>query len=230
MAKILAGFKKYLYTRKLKYLTMMGKIGLLGTLLFLGTLLVVFFGVSYSGYSALQQTGSTTMNVTIRGYVSLSISTCITNGVTFNTTDPATDGNNATCNSGYWGVGGTGYNITVNTDTSVTVNFTHASNQTNLTDGTNYIMIGNVTTHSNSTNSSGEPAGNNLWDNGTATAISNSWLAMEDCEGIPQTGGDCWATYFINIPADQVPGDYTTGYCWCGRQQGQAEALCGTCT
>jgi|GEM_PF-1990514 len=206
---------------------MMGKIGLLGTLVFLGTLLVVFFGVSYSGYSAQQQTGTTTMNVTIRGYVSLSASPCVTDGITFNTTDPGTDGNNATCNSGYWGVGGTGYNLTVNTESTVTVNFTHASNQTNLTDWSgNYIMIGNITTHSNSTQSNG--AG--IWDNSTATGLSNSWLAMEDCEGIPQTGGNCWITYFMNVPVDQVPGDYNTGYCWCGRQQNQAESLCGTCT
>jgi hypothetical protein len=205
---------------------MMGKIGLLGALLVFGTLLVVFFGASYPGYSEQQQTGSTTMNVSIRGFVSITISSCITNGITFNTTDPGTDGNNATCNSGYWGTGGTGYNLTVKSDTTVTVNFTHASNQTNLTDWSlNYIMIGNVTSHSNSTASDG--AG--IWDNATSTSMSSSWLAMEDCEGIPESGGNCWVTYFLNVPTDQTPGDYDTGYCWCGRQQGQSETLCGTC-
>ncbi len=194
--------------------------------MFFGALLVMFFGISYSGYSAQQQTGTTTMNVTVRGYVSVTVSDCITAGITFNTTDPGTDGNNATCNSGYWGVGGTGYNLTVDPSSTVDINFTHASNRTNLTDGTNTFDIANVTSHSNSTASDG--AG--IWDNSTATSLSNSWLSMEDCDSVSQTGGNCWSTYFINIPVAQVPGDYKTGYCWCGRQENQPEALCGTCT
>ena len=202
----------------------MGKAGL-GALVFFGALVVVFFGISYSGYSDQSQTGATTMNVTVRGYVAITASTCITSGITFNMTDPGTDGNNATCNSGYWGVGGTGYNITVDSSSTVNINFTHASNRTDLTTGTDTIDIGNVTSHSSSTasNSAG------IWDNSTATSLSNSWLGLENCGNIPNTGGNCWITYFINIPADQTPGDYKAGYCWCGRQQGQSQSLCGTC-
>jgi len=210
---------------------MMGKIGLLGALVFLGALLVVFFGVSYSGYSAEQETGTTTLNVTIRGWVSISATTCITNGISFNESDQGTDGNNATCNSGYWLYSGTGYNITINSESTVNINFTHASNRSNLTTGTYNIDIGNVTYNSNSTNSTGAPTGNDLWDNSTATALSTSWIQMEDCDNNDKTNKpNCWVTYFLNVPSGQEPGDYETGYCWCGRQTTKAESLCGTCT
>lgn len=206
---------------------MMGKIGLLGTLVILGVLLVVFSAFSSPGSSDIQQTGSTTMNVTIRGWVSLSASANLTGGIVFNDSDSGTEGNNATANWGEGQNGGSGYNLTVNSETTVIINFTQASNRSNLTTGTFTLDIGNVTTNSNTT----EDNGSNLLDNSTATALAYiTWLGMEDCEGIAETGGDCWVTYFLGVPTDQAPGNYQTGYCWCGRQQGIADSYCGTCT
>jgi hypothetical protein len=205
---------------------MMGKIGLLGTLVFLGALLVVFSAFSSPGSSDIQQTGTTKMNVTIRGYVSIAASTCVTGGITFNQTDPGTTGNNATCNWGQGDNGGSGFNLTVDPSSTVNINFTHATNRTNLTDGTNFIMIlNNVTTHSNIT----EDNGTNLLNNDTATSLSNSWLEQETCDSLGD-GANCWSTYFLDVGLEQPPGTYETGYCWCGRQIATDINTCGTCT
>ncbi len=205
---------------------MMGKISLLGALVFLGILLVIFSSFP-SVYSAEQQTGTTKMNVTIRGWVSISASSCITAGITFNETDQNTRGNNATCNWGQGDNGGSGYNLTLGTETTVNVNFTHASNRSNLTTGTYEIGIANVTYNSNST----EDNGSNMLNNDTATALSTNWDEMEDCTNLDKsTKTDCWETYFLNVPSAQPPGDYETGYCWCGRRTNTAETNCGSCT
>jgi len=202
---------------------MIGKIGLLGTLVFLGTILVVFFGVSYNALSAEYQTGTTTMDVTVRGYVSISVSTNITSGITFSTQDPGTTDNNAS-NNNFWNPG-TGYNLTVDASSTVNINFTHASNRTNLTTGTYYLGIGNVTYNSNST----ARGGINLADASGSEALSTSWDDLETCDNLADDG-NCWLAYFLDVPAAQEPGSYEAGYCWCGRQQGTAEANCGSCT
>lgn len=201
---------------------MRGKPGLLGFFILFVIALLVF---PYFGHSAEYQTGSTTMNVTIRGYVSISVSTCLTNGITFATQDPDTSDNNGTCN---WGVGlngGTGYNITVDQSSTVNINFTHATNRTNMTDGTNFLDIGNVTYNSNST----EDNSTLLITPGDSEAMSMSWVEMETC-GTLSDGVSCWSTYFLDVPITQPPGTYKIGYCWCGRQQGTGEGNCGTCT
>ena len=206
---------------------MMGRISFLGTLVVLGILVMISFTTVPSADSATYGTGETTMNVTVRGFVSLSASACMTGGIGFNDSDPGTAGNNGSCNWGIGQNGGSGYNITVETETTVTVNFTQTSNRSNLTTGTYIIDIANVTTNSNTT----EDNGTNLLDNATATALTYiTWVGMEDCEGISEAGGDCWITYFLGVPTDQSPGNYWTGYCWCGRQQGTADSNCGTCT
>jgi hypothetical protein len=215
-------FKKYLYTKNVIF-TMMGKIGLLGTLVFLGTILVIFFGVSYNALSAEYQTGTTTMDVTVRGYVSISVSTNITAGITFSTQDPNTDDNNAS-NNNFWNPG-TGYNLTVDSSSTVNINFTHASNRSNLTTGTYTIDIGNVTYNSNST----ARDGSNLYDAGTSEAMSTSWIGMETCGDLGDNG-NCWATYFLDVPDQQEPGAYEAGYCWCGRQTTADISVCGSCT
>jgi hypothetical protein len=201
---------------------MMGKAGFLGTLLFLALLFAI---VTTSHYAASDeyQTGSTTMNVTVRGYVSIGVSDCLTSGIAFDTQDPSTNDNNATCNTG-GPDSGTGFNLTVDQSSTVNINFTHAANRSNLTDGTYTIMIANVTTHSNATANNGT----NLLDAGTSITLSTSWQGMETC-GTLGDGANCWITYFLDVPAAQPPGTYIVGYCWCGRQEGTAEGNCGTC-
>jgi len=204
---------------------MIGKTNIFWTAVFLVALLAMFIIVPYPGYSAEYETGQTTMNVTVRGYVSLLASTCLTNGITFETRDPNTDNNNASCNN-ITANGGTGYNLTVDASSTVSVNFTQASNRTNLTDGTNTIVINaNLTYNSNSTNNTAS----NLLDPAVSEALSNSWKAMENCTNLGGSA-DCWSTYFLDIPDGQAPGNYYTGYCWCGREINKAESLCGTCT
>ncbi len=201
---------------------MMGKVGFLGTLLFLALLLAIVTSSHYAT-SVEYQTGSTTMNVTIRGYVSIGVSDCLTTGITFATQDPNTNDNNASCNTG-GPDSGTGFNLTVDQSSTVSINFTYSSNRTNLTDGTYIINIANVTTHSNSTANNGT----NLLDAGTSTTFNTSWQGMETC-GTLGDGANCWITYFLDIPAGQPPGTYIVGYCWCGRQQATDEVNCGTC-
>ncbi len=203
---------------------MRGKIGLFGVLALFGLVIVIFGMFSYIGHSAEYQTGSTTMSVTVRGYVSILVSQNITSGISFDTQDPNTNDNNATGNDDGPG-GGTGYNLTVGTESTVNVNFTHAANRTNLTTGSSYLGIGNVTTNSNSTANDGA----NLMDPSGSTSLSNSWKAMEDCENLGD-GANCWITYFLDVPVNQPPGNYNAGYCWCGRQTGTSESNCGTCT
>lgn len=204
---------------------MIGKSHMIGILAIFAATFTIFSLFAYIGYSAEYQTGSTTMNVTIRGYVSISVSNCLTNGISFATKDPNTNNNNATCNN-ITTNGGTGYNLTVDPSSTVSINFTHATNRTNLTDGVNTISIdANLTYHSNSTANNAS----NLKDAATSTALSNSWKAMENCTSLTDSD-NCWSTYFLDIPLNQAPGNYWTGYCWCGRQTGTAEGNCGTCT
>lgn len=203
---------------------MIGKMSLTGILLvFFGILLVVFGALPFGAESAEYQTGTTQMNVTIRGYVSIAVSACLTNGIGFATQDPSTAGNNATCNTGGPG-SGTGFNLTVDTSSTVNINFSHAGNRTNLTDGTNTLNVGNVTYNSDSASNTGAILGND-----TATSLSNSWSGMETC-GTLGDGANCWAVYFLDIPVTTAPGVYKIGYCWCGRQQGTSEGNCGSCT
>jgi len=203
---------------------MMGKMGLFGALAIFSVILLALGAITQSGYSAEYQTGSTTMNVTVRGYVSISASNCLTTGITFSTQDPNTNDNNASCNTAGPN-SGTAYNLTVDSSSTVSINFTHASNRTNLTDGTNILIIGNVTTHSNSTANNGT----NLLNAATSTSLSNSWQGMETC-GTVGNAGNCWSAYFLDIPANQPPGTYLTGYCWCGRQTTTDINNCGSCT
>lgn len=204
---------------------MLGKISLTGILLaFSGILLVAFGAFPFGAESAEYATGSTTMNVTVRGYVSIAVSTCLSNGIGFATQDPNTNDNNATCNN-VTANGGTGYNITVDQSSTVNINFTHASNRTNLTDGTNTLNIVNVTYNSNATANDGA----NLLNATSSEPLNTSWIGMETC-GTLGDGANCWATYFLDVPASTPPGVYVTGYCWCGRQQATDEGNCGTCT
>ncbi|MEM2117234.1 MAG: hypothetical protein QW754_05860 [Thermoplasmata archaeon] len=174
--------------------------------------------------SAEYQTGSTTMNVTVRGYVAISASTCLTGGITFGTLDPNTNGNNATCNTN-GPSGGTNYNLTVDPSSTVNINFTHSSNRTNLISGGDTIPISNVKYHSSSTSNTDS----NLYNYGTAISLSNSWGGLENCGNLGD-GQNCWITYFIDIPSSTPPGNYLAGYCWCGRQVGTSESSCGSCT
>jgi len=204
---------------------MMGKIAVSGIFIFCAVMAMGLIATTYTGYSAEYQTGSTTMNVTIRGYVSISASNCLTNGISFATQDPNTDNNNGTCNS-VTANSGTGYNISVDGSSTVSINFTHAGNRTNLTDGTNDILINsNLTYNSNNT----ENNASQLRDPVLSEALKLAWKAMGNCTNLADNE-NCWATYFLDIPSGQDPGSYYIGYCWCGRQVATDESNCGTCT
>ena len=58
---------------------MMGKIALSGILVLCAVMVMGLIITNYTAHSAEYQTGSTTMNVTIRGFVSISASNCLTN-------------------------------------------------------------------------------------------------------------------------------------------------------
>ena len=204
---------------------MLGKVSILGSVLFVMFLLSAFVFVSETISSAEYNVSSTTMNVTIRGFVAISASTCVTNGITFSTIDPETWGNNASCNNASAN-GGTAYNLTVDPSSNTNVNFTQATNGS-LIAGAYSIGVGNITYNSNSSANNGT----NLPSNTTATALqATNFDPLEDC-GTVSSGGNCYITYFLDVPdSTQEPGNYETKYCWCGRQTGQSDALCGTCT
>ncbi|UCC91366.1 MAG: hypothetical protein JSV39_03570, partial [Candidatus Aenigmatarchaeota archaeon] len=136
-----------------------------------------------------------------------------------------TNDNNASCNN-ISASGGSSYNLTRDASSTVTINFTHASNRSNLTTGTYYLDIGNVTSNSNST----EDNASNLYDEGASVSLSTAWAGLEDCGGIGASNPDCWIVYYLDVPGTQDPGGYYTGYCWCGRQDTTPEGDCGTCT
>jgi hypothetical protein len=198
-------------------------IGALGIFIVFGLFALTLSVFTPLGDSADYATGSTTMNVTVRGWVSILISNCLTNGITFATQDQSSNGNNASCNNNAAN-GGSTFNLTVDASSTVSINFSHASNRTNLTTESYYIGIGNVTYHANSTANNGT----NIFSNGTAISLTNGWSGMETCES-SSINSNCWATYFLSVPAGQQPGVYVTGYCWCGRQEGTSESNCGTC-
>lgn len=204
---------------------MMGKIGLLGTLVFLGILLVVFSAVTHTADSATYESGNTTMNVTVRGWVGINVSDCITAGITFQSQDQNTNDNNASCNN-ISSNGGTSYNLTRDASSTVDINFSHASNHTSLTTGSHDILIGNVTYNSDYA----ENNATGLYDAGTSSPLSTSWIGMENCGGINATDPNCWIMYYLDVPGNQQPGTYVAGYCWCGRQVGSPEGDCGSCT
>ncbi|MCK4335318.1 MAG: hypothetical protein KAW40_01195, partial [Candidatus Aenigmarchaeota archaeon] len=103
---------------------MMGKISLLGTLVVLGILAAISFTAVPSADSATYETGTTTMNVTVRGWVGINVSDCVTVGVTFLSQEQATNDNNASCNN-ITANGGTGYNLTRDASSTVDINFSH---------------------------------------------------------------------------------------------------------
>jgi hypothetical protein len=209
---------------------MIGKTGIFWTAAFLVAILAMFMLAPNLVYSAQQQTGGTKMNVTIRGAVSISISPCLTTGIQFKSTDPGDTDVNASCNNITVNLtGGTAYNLTVDATSTVNVNFTHASNRTNLTTGTYYLAIANVTYNSNSTANFNEtelhdPDDSDPMEDGDG----GNWGPLEDCDNLGDNK-NCWITYYIDIPSYQPPGNYFTGYCWCGRDVNGAETLCGEC-
>ena len=204
---------------------MMGKISLLGTLVVLGILAAISFTAVPSADSATYETGTTTMNVTVRGWVGINVSDCVTAGITFLTQDQGTNDNNASCNN-ITASGGTGYNLTRDASSTVDINFSHTSNRSNLTTGTYTFDIGNVTYNSNYTANNAA----DLYDTASSDPLLISWVGLEDCGGINATDPDCWMMYYLDVPGAQAPGSYYTGYCWCGRQPGTGEGDCGTCT
>ena len=201
---------------------MMGKISFWGTLVVLGILVAISFTTVPSADSATYETGTTTMNVTIRGWVGINVSNCVTVGVTFLSQEQATNDNNASCNN-ITANGGTSYNLTRDASSTVDINFSHASNRSNLTTGTYEIDIGNVTYNSNYTANNAT----DLYDTASSDPLLITWVGLEDCSSINATDPDCWMMYYLDVPGAQEPGSYETGYCWCGSQSGTS---CGTCT
>lgn len=203
----------------------MARVRVSGPVLIVAILAVMLIFVSGNTKSEMYQISSTKMNVTVRGYVAITASTCLTGGITFSTIDPGSYGNNATCNINGSGTG-TGYNITVDLSSNTNVNFTQATNGS-LLSSSYEIGAGNITYNSNLTGN----AEANLLSNATATSLqATSFAAMEECDNVNE-GSTCHVAYFLNVPdSNQPPGNYETKYCWCGRQINQAVALCGTCT
>lgn len=153
-------------------------------------------------------------------FISISVSQAILDGIMFETIDPDTDDNEAVNNSN-GPDGGTAYNITIDPSTTVNVDLYHDTTG-DLESGSYVILIGNVTHNANTTSNAGE----NLISSGSvALDAAYSTIGNTVCQSLG-AGSDCWIRYWLDVPSNQPPGDYTTTYEYCAVETGIGSAQC----
>lgn len=194
-------------------------------------IVVSFFGYTrITGFAAYQY-GTTTMNATIGAWVAITPSTSITGGILFGSINPGTNDNMAVNDTtGPAGTNCTDYNITIDTSSNVDVDiFNDASGD--LTSSGNVIKIENVTLEANQT-----ACGNNinmtLKTDGTIP-LNTTYLIMGSntnttgpCKSV-SSGNNCYIAYWLDVPASQITGTYTTTYKYCGVEENTAVGSCG---
>ncbi len=194
-------------------------------------IVVSFFGYTrITGFAAYQK-GTTFMNATIGAWVAITPSSSITSGILFGGINPGTNNNTAVNDTtGPSGVGCTDYNITIDTSSNVDVDlFNDATGDLTTAGGT--IGIKNVTIEANQTD-----CGNNV--NVTVTTdgtipLNTTYLIMGSntnttgpCKSV-ESGKNCYIAYWLDVPASQITGAYTTTYQYCGVEENGASTTCG---
>jgi hypothetical protein len=179
-----------------------GKALVLASLLFAGLFLY------QSAEAASTDERTTTSNVTVNVYVSISLTTEFSNGVTFGSLDPGTDDNNATtCND-------LGCNISVSGDTNVAVDVVMKANA-NLTRGTEPEMIPNWNYTWNVTDGSSLPLQPG-WDLNLTSYDYRTAYKVGD--SVSASGVRSWQGW-LDIPSAQTAGTYNNTLYFCANQE-----------
>lgn len=202
--------------------------------IFIGSVLLLLLVLPLSTVlAATEYKANTSMNVTVNFYISITPSSNLTKGIEFGGLDPGTSDNictycysnpNSTANS-------TSLYLTVDSTTNSNVDFFHKSYSDLSTGGAEEdISIGNVTNEANQTQ-----GGVNI--NSTATSdgsveLSTSFTeiggsASSPCDSVGHDGnGNCYFSFWLDIPSGHDAGDFDTDYCFCGVQNGEGSGSC----
>lgn len=176
---------------------------------------LAFIMLPHSVEAATTDEKSTTSNVTVNIYVSISLTTDFGDGLMFSTLDPSTEDNNATtCND-------LGCNISVSGDTNVGVDIVMKAN-TNLTRGAelDFISYYNYTWNTTDGTALQLKPGNYLniseYDYRTDYKVGDSVAA---------SGVRSWQAW-LDIPVSQSAGTYNNTLYFCGNQEDTTD--CGS--
>ena len=172
---------------------------------------------NWNGTSCSSPFTYTTTGVT---FISISLSTALINGIMFGTINPSTNDNPALNNTNGPG-GGTAYNITIDSSTTVNVDLYNDASG-NLVSGSYIIGIGNVTNQANTTSNTG----NNLVAAGSIALSTIYSIIGSICQNLV-ANSNCWISYWLDSPTAQPPGSYTTTYKYCAVQNGTSSSQCG---
>jgi hypothetical protein len=154
-------------------------------------------------------------------FISISVSQALLDGITFGTINPNTNDNPAINNTN--GVeGGTAYNITIDSSTTVNVDLYNDASG-NLVSGSYIIAIGNVTHKSNITSNTGD---NLVATDSIALSTTYSIIGNNVCQSLA-ANSNCWIRYWLDSPTAQPPGNYTTTYKYCAVENGAGYSQCG---
>lgn len=178
----------------------------------LGALALGIF--QHSAEAATTDEKSTTSNVTVNVYVSMSLTSAFADGVEFSSLDPGTDDNNATtCND-------LGCNLTISGDTNIPVDIVMKANA-NLTrdGGAEEIPNWNYTWGTSDGTTLPVPA------NDLNTTEYDYRASYKVGDSVAASGVRSWQAY-LDIPGSQTAGTYNNTLYFCANQEDTTD--CGT--
>lgn len=182
----------------------------ISSFIFLFSVSMVLIGNSrITGYAT---TGTTVSNVTIQKYLSIAMSTNLSQGIMFGTITnlPALYTNASHNNDSADGTGNTTMYVNVSTDSNTPVDFCIKANAS-LSDGGDTLVIGNET-YSNSTVINGTyPLATQNLSLSTSYAVTGKNIAV---------GGANYYRFWLNVPVSQPSGTYINQLTFEGIQTG----------
>jgi len=202
----------------------------------ISAMLLILIAFIQFAQSASEYKANTTMNLTVRFYISIMPSQALSDGIQFSSVDPGTSNNFAIndttgdyqLNSTHYS---TDYYLTVDSSTNGLVDFYNKDDDgfINITSSIGF-SIQNVTIEANKTatgtnlNYTKAIEPNNVKLTSFWTKIGGDVLAP--CDATPG-GQSCYILYFIDVPNGQLAGVYSTTYCFCAVQSGAGSSNCG---
>ena len=171
-------------------------------LLIVPAILMVSALILSSGYSAPTSTASTTSNVTVNTYVSISLTNTLQGGVQFGNLNPGTTNSSSTTCAGL------ACNITVSVDSNVNVDLKIKDNAP-LTSGSNTIPNSGYYFNTSATAQPVLPAQSSL-----------DTTYYEFATGVSGTNGVSVIQFWLNVPSTQAPGTYNNTISFCGEEAG----------
>ncbi len=180
--------------------------------------------------SAQNVTDYMTFTVGTAEFVSINVSDAINWGIRFGEIEQNTN-DNAALNDTNGPDGGTAYNITIDTSSTVNVDLYHDTSD-DLKFGGNTILIANVSHAANNTTNTGA----NLFlyqnpDDLDSIALSKTYAIIGNnttvfgCQDMAP-GSNCWITYWLDVALGITAGNYNTTYEYCGVKIGIGSGQC----